>query len=120
MGYSSNPLSPSRAASFACTSGDPRTRRTTDGDREVLPLDTILSDWPSQRQWILARKNRMSDSLGARDYLVTARMAKTPMAPAPRAKAIKRKKSILSVLMFSLLMCRVFEHSSCPSHMGVL
>lgn len=105
MGYSSNPLSLSRAASFPCTSGDPRTRRTTDGDREVLPLDTILSDWSSLRQWIIqARKKRMSDGPGARDYLMTVRMAKTPMAPAPRVKAIKRKKSILSELMFSLLM----------------
>jgi hypothetical protein len=46
----------------------------------------------------------MSDGPGARDYLMTVRMAKTPMAPAPRVKAIKRKKSILSELMFSLLM----------------
>jgi hypothetical protein len=46
----------------------------------------------------------MSDSPSARDYLMMAKMAKIPMAPAPRVKAIKRKKSILSELMFSLLM----------------
>jgi hypothetical protein len=42
---------------------------------------------------------------------MSVRIAKIPIALAPRVKAIKRRKSVLSVLMLSLLTPRVLGHS---------
>jgi hypothetical protein len=41
---------------------------------------------------------------------MSVRIAKIPIALAPRVKAIKRRKSVLSVLMLSLPMSRVLGH----------
>jgi hypothetical protein len=48
------------------------------------------------------------------------RIAKIPIAPAPRVKANKRKKSVLSVLMLSLPLSRVLRHTARPSHMDMV
>jgi hypothetical protein len=120
MSYPSNPLSPSRAASFACTSDDPRTRRTTDGDRSApsghhsfrLAVSEAMD--PSTEEtyvgqsrcaWLSCGGENGQDSYGAR----------------PKSESYQTQEInpfCAHVLTSNMVSLRV--HSSCPSHMGVL
>jgi hypothetical protein len=59
----------------------------------------------------LRMKKHVSAGPGARGYLMRLRIARIPTAPAPTVKAIKRRKSSLSVLILSLLVSGVFEYA---------